>query len=67
MALLLHLREPSSDLPQTVVFLDEHLTLQWAGSRISPPRQKALQVTLDWSYALLSELERFVLRRIAVF
>ena len=38
-----------------------------AGSRTAPPRQKTLQATLDWSYGLLSELERMVLRRLAVF
>lgn len=47
--------------------LDEHLTLHWTGSRTAQPRHRTLQATLDWSYELLSELERVVLRRIAVF
>jgi predicted ATPase/DNA-binding winged helix-turn-helix (wHTH) protein len=54
-------------LQQTAVLLDQHLTLLWPGKRTAPPRQKTLRATLDWSYELLSELERIVLRRLAVF
>jgi predicted ATPase/DNA-binding winged helix-turn-helix (wHTH) protein len=54
-------------LEQTAALLDEHLNLLWQGQRTAPPRQKTLQATLDWSYGLLSELERLVLRRLAIF
>jgi predicted ATPase/DNA-binding winged helix-turn-helix (wHTH) protein len=54
-------------LLQTATLLDRHLTLGWAGSRTAPPRQKTLQATLDWSFGLLTEVERVVLRRLAVF
>jgi predicted ATPase/DNA-binding winged helix-turn-helix (wHTH) protein len=54
-------------LQQTAALLDQRLTLLWLGPRLAPPRQKTLQATLDWSYGLLSELERVVLRRLAVF
>jgi len=54
-------------LQQTAALLDQRLTLLWLGPRMAPPRQKTLQATLDWSYGLLSELERVVLRRLAVF
>ncbi|MCP3386807.1 winged helix-turn-helix domain-containing protein [Bradyrhizobium sp. CCGUVB4N] len=54
-------------LEQTAMLLDERLNLLWQGQRTAPPRQKTLQATLDWSYELLSELERLVLRRLAVF
>jgi predicted ATPase len=54
-------------LQQTAALLDQSLTLLWGGPRTAPPRQKTLQATLDWSYGLLSELERVVLRRLAVF
>jgi len=54
-------------LQQTAVLLDQRLTLSWLGSRTAPPRHKTLQATLDWSYGLLSEIERTVLRRLAVF
>ncbi len=54
-------------LEQTAALLDERLTLLWQGLRTAPPRQQTLQATLDWSYSLLSDLERAVLRRLAVF
>lgn len=54
-------------LQQTAAFLDQRLTLLWLGPRTATPRQRTLQATLDWSYQLLSELERIVLRRLAVF
>jgi predicted ATPase len=60
-------RVESCGLQQTAALLDQHLALQWLGARTAPPRQKTLQATLDWSYELLSELERSVLRRLAVF
>jgi predicted ATPase len=54
-------------LEQIANLLDERLNLLWHGQRTAPPRQKTLQATLDWSYGLLSELERLVLRRLAIF
>jgi len=54
-------------LEQTAALLDQRLTLMWLGPRTAPSRQRTLQATLDWSYGLLSELERVVLRRLAVF
>lgn len=54
-------------LAQTAALLDERLNLLWQGQRTAPPRQKTLQATLDWSYGLLSDIERLVLRRLAVF
>lgn len=54
-------------LEQTAALLDERLNLLWQGQRTAPQRQKTLQATLDWSYGLLSDTERLVLRRLAVF
>ena len=54
-------------LQQTAELLDQRLNLLWLGQRTAPPRQKTLRATLDWSYGLLSELERVVLRRLVVF
>ncbi|WP_342739469.1 winged helix-turn-helix domain-containing protein [Bradyrhizobium sp. B117] len=54
-------------IDQIAALLDERLTLLWEGPRTAPPRQKTLQATLDWSFNLLSEVERTVLRRLAVF
>ncbi|WFP63590.1 winged helix-turn-helix domain-containing protein [Mesorhizobium sp. WSM4904] len=60
-------RVASYGLHKTAALLDERLTLLWPGQRTAPPRQKTLQATLDWSFGLLSEFERLVLRRLAVF
>ena len=54
-------------LQQTAALLEERLSLLWVGQRTAPPRQQTLKATLDWSYGLLSDLERVVLRRLAVF
>ena len=60
-------RVESYGLQRTAALLDQRLTLLWPGQRTAPPRQKTLQATLDWSFELLSDLERAVLRRLAVF
>jgi predicted ATPase len=54
-------------LPQTAALLEERLSLLWLGQRTAPPRQQTLKATLDWSYGLLSDLERLVLRQLAIF
>jgi predicted ATPase len=60
-------RVDSYGLEQTAALLDQRLGLLWQGSRSSPPRHKTLHATLEWSYELLSVLERAVLRRLTVF
>jgi predicted ATPase/DNA-binding winged helix-turn-helix (wHTH) protein len=47
--------------------LDGKLSLLWQGRRTAPPRHQTLNATLDWSYDLLAEAERAILRRLAVF
>jgi predicted ATPase len=47
--------------------LDSKLSLLWQGRRTAPPRHQTLNATLDWSYDLLAEAERAVLRRLVVF
>jgi predicted ATPase/DNA-binding winged helix-turn-helix (wHTH) protein len=54
-------------LQKTAALLEERLSLVWQGQRGAPPRHQTLKATLDWSYRLLSDLERQVLRRLAVF
>jgi predicted ATPase/DNA-binding winged helix-turn-helix (wHTH) protein len=54
-------------LELTAALLDQRLARLWLGQRTAPPRQKTLQATLDWSFELLSGLERTVLRRLSVF
>jgi len=51
----------------TANFLQSHLRLQWHGRRTAQPRHQTLQSLLDWSYDLLLEFEKLVLRRLAVF
>src|SRR6202040_1072284 len=47
--------------------LDDRFKLLTGGRRTALPRQQTLRATLDWSYELLSEPERVVLRRLSVF
>src|SRR5580704_10740990 len=47
--------------------LDDCLHLLTGGRRTALPRHQTLRATLDWSYDLLPELERVVLRRLAIF
>jgi predicted ATPase/DNA-binding winged helix-turn-helix (wHTH) protein len=54
-------------LQQTAALLEQHVALLWPGKRTAPPRQRTLQATLDWSYALLSEPERVIFRRLGAF
>jgi predicted ATPase len=51
----------------TASLLDKQFRLLWRGRRTALPRHQTLSATLDWSYNLLSETERLVLRRLAVF
>lgn len=51
---------------QIAARLDDALRVLGGGSR-TMPRQETLQATLDWSHALLSEAERVLFRRMAVF
>ncbi len=60
-------RVQAHGLRQTAALLDRTFTLSWPGPRTAPARQRTLQATLDWSYGLLSNIERLVLRRLAVF
>ncbi|MDX1612763.1 MAG: BTAD domain-containing putative transcriptional regulator [Candidatus Promineifilaceae bacterium] len=47
--------------------LDDSFSLLTDGSRTALPRHQTLQATIDWSYKLLSEKERTLFRRLAVF
>jgi non-specific serine/threonine protein kinase len=47
--------------------LEDGFRLLTGGSRTALPRQQTLQATVDWSYDLLEEQERQLLRRLAVF
>jgi predicted ATPase/DNA-binding winged helix-turn-helix (wHTH) protein len=47
--------------------LDDCFHLLTSGRRTALPRHQTLRATLDWSYDLLPEPERVVLRRLAIF
>jgi predicted ATPase/DNA-binding XRE family transcriptional regulator len=47
--------------------LDNRLQLLTGGSRTAAARQQTLRSTIDWSYALLSDSERVLFARLAVF
>jgi predicted ATPase len=47
--------------------LDDRFSLLTAGSRTATPRHQTLRATIDWSYDLLTEPERILLRRLSVF
>ncbi|WP_207936137.1 BTAD domain-containing putative transcriptional regulator [Actinomadura sp. KC216] len=46
--------------------LDDRFRLLSSGHRGAPARQRTLRAMIDWSWELLSEAERLVLRRLAV-
>jgi predicted ATPase/DNA-binding winged helix-turn-helix (wHTH) protein len=50
-----------------VARLDDRFHLLTGGRRTALPRHQTLRATMDWSHDLLSEAERVILRRIAVF
>lgn len=47
--------------------LDDRFRLLTGGSRNALPRHQTLRALIDWSYDLLSEAERTLLRRLSVF
>jgi predicted ATPase/DNA-binding winged helix-turn-helix (wHTH) protein len=54
-------------LQQVAAGLDDRLGMLTGGRRTALPRHQTLRATLDWSYELLPEPERVIMRRLAVF
>ena len=52
---------------QIAVRLDDRFRLLIGGSRTGLPHHQTLRAAMDWSYDLLSEQERTLLRRLSVF
>jgi predicted ATPase/class 3 adenylate cyclase len=52
---------------QIAARLDDRFRLLTGGSRVAVTRHQTLRATIDWSYDLLSDAEREVLRRMSVF
>lgn len=54
--------------PQEILTgLDDRFRLLTGAARTAIPRHQTLRASVDWSYALLAEEDRVVLRRLAVF
>ena len=54
-------------LPEIVDSLHDRFRLLTGGSRIAVRRQQTLRASVDWSHALLTDTERVLFRRLAVF
>ncbi|WP_062998176.1 BTAD domain-containing putative transcriptional regulator [Nocardia jinanensis] len=54
-------------LDQLADRLDDRFRLLTGGSRTAIPQHRTLRAVVDWSWELLSDAERMVLRRLAVF
>ncbi|HUX21166.1 MAG TPA: tetratricopeptide repeat protein, partial [Spirochaetia bacterium] len=54
-------------IPEIARRLDDRFRLLTGGSRTALPRQQTLRALIDWSYDLLTETERTMLRRLSVF
>ena len=52
---------------QVATRLDDRFRLLTGGSRTALPRHQTLRAVVDWSWDLLDEPERALLRRLAVF
>ncbi|MGH2593929.1 MAG: protein kinase domain-containing protein, partial [Anaerolineae bacterium] len=52
---------------QIAARLDDRFRLLTGGSRTALPRQQTLRALIDWSWDLLSDAERALLRRLSVF
>lgn len=52
---------------QIAARLDERFELLTGGSRTVLPRQQTMRASIDWSWNLISEAERALLRRLTVF
>jgi predicted ATPase/DNA-binding CsgD family transcriptional regulator len=52
---------------QIVARLDDRFGLLTTGDRSAAPRQRTLRAAIEWSYELLTEPERALFRRLAIF
>ncbi|MGE5225110.1 MAG: adenylate/guanylate cyclase domain-containing protein [Omnitrophica WOR_2 bacterium] len=54
--------------PEQIAYrLSDRFSLLTGGSRTALPRQQTLEALFDWSYDLLSDIERIFFRRLSVF
>jgi predicted ATPase/DNA-binding winged helix-turn-helix (wHTH) protein len=60
-------RSTALGLEEVAARLDDRFRLLTGGRRTALARHQTLRATLDWSYELLTESERCILRRLAIF
>jgi predicted ATPase/DNA-binding SARP family transcriptional activator len=60
-------RMRTMSLEQLADRLDDRFRLLTGGSRTALPRHRTLRAMVDWSWELLTDAERMVLRRLSVF
>jgi predicted ATPase/DNA-binding SARP family transcriptional activator len=60
-------RVKALSVQQIAARLDDRFRLLTGGSRTAMPRQQTLRALIDWSYDLLTDPERMLLRRLSAF
>jgi predicted ATPase/DNA-binding SARP family transcriptional activator len=60
-------RSRTMSIEQLANRLDDRFRLLTSGSRTALPRHRTLRAVVDWSWELLTDAERAVLRRLSVF
>jgi predicted ATPase/DNA-binding winged helix-turn-helix (wHTH) protein len=60
-------RAAALGITELATHLDDRFGLLTGGRRTALPRHQTLRAMLDWSHELLTEAERIILRRLAVF
>lgn len=60
-------RAGAYSVSETNAMLSSQVKLMWQGRRTALPRHQTLRATLDWSYSLLTEIERTTLCRLSFF
>jgi predicted ATPase/DNA-binding winged helix-turn-helix (wHTH) protein len=60
-------RAATLGVQQVATRLDDRFRLLTSGRRTALPRHRTLRAMLDWSYELLPDEERLLLRRLAIF
>jgi predicted ATPase len=60
-------RAATLGIEQVAAGLSDRFALLTSGRRMTLPRHRTLRATLDWSYNLLTDPERLLLQRLAIF
>ena len=60
-------RASTHGINETFTLLNDQFALLWQGRRTAAPRHQTLRATIEWSYNLLSLVERVALVRLSIF